>query len=129
LWEFAMPTDSGEEMPGTETPPTDANAEVAEIERRPDLVWDNEAHGLCMRVYGDRATSFIFVYRIAERQRFIRLGKTPVWSLKTARKRAKELRSMVDQGQDPAGYIPEPTKIEPVENVIRYISEHLQTEP
>ena len=82
-----------------------------------------------MRVYGAGAISFIFVYRIADRQRFIRIGKTPVWSLKAARNRAKKLRSMVDQGQDPAGYIPDPTKMQPVENVIRYISEHLQTEP
>jgi hypothetical protein len=124
-----MSTDAHEAIIGTETPPTAANAEVAEIEREPDLVWDNEAHGLCMRVYGDGAISFIFVYRIEDRQRFIRIGRTPVWSLKAARKRAKTLRSMVDQGQDPAGYVPEPDKVEPVENVIRYIAEHLQTEP
>jgi Arm DNA-binding domain len=124
-----MLTDTNDEMMGTETPPTAANAEVAEIERRPDLVWDNETHGLCMRVYGDGAISFIFVYRIEDRQRFIRIGKTPVWSLKAARKRAKTLRSMVDQGQDPAGHVPEPTTVEPVENVIRYIAEQLQTEP
>jgi hypothetical protein len=123
-----MSTDAHEAIIGTETAPTAANAEVAEIERGPDLVWDNEAHGLCMRVYGDGAISFIFVYRVEDRQRFIRIGRTPVWSLKAARKRAKTLRSMVDQGQDPAGYVPEPDNVEPVENVIRYIAEHLQTE-
>jgi hypothetical protein len=124
-----MSTDPNEATMATETLPTAANAEIAEIEPQPDLVWDNEAHGLCMRVYGDGAISFIFVYRIEDRQRFIRIGRTPVWSLKAARKRAKTLRSMVDQGQEPAGYVPEPDKVEPVENVIRYIAEHLQTEP
>ena len=137
-----MPTETKNEMMATETPPIDAhaqvaeiappadvNVEVAEIERRPDLLWDHEAHGLCIRVCGDGSQSFIFVYRLEDRQRFIRIGRTPVWSLKAARKRATSLRAMVDQGQDLADYIPEPSKIEPVENVIRFIAEHLRTEP
>ncbi len=44
--------------------------------------------------------SFIFVYRIGDRQRFLRIGRSPDWSLKAARMRAKELRSIVDQGRD-----------------------------
>jgi hypothetical protein len=56
------------------------------------LLWDEEARGLCLRAYGDGAKSFIFVYRIGDRQRFIRIGKTPVWSLDAARTGAKELR-------------------------------------
>lgn len=53
---------------------------------RPDLVWDAEAHGLCVRVYGDGSNLFLFVYR-------------------------------ENRGRE----------IPPVENVIRYITEHLQT--
>jgi len=74
---------------------TDTTAEVAETETRPDLAWDDEVRGLCVRVYRDCAKLFIFVYRIGDRQRFIRIGQTPVWSLEAARIRAKELHSIV----------------------------------
>src|SRR5205085_598620 len=72
-------------------------------EKRPDLIWDDEAHGLCIRVYGDGSKSFIVVYRIEDRQRFIRIGRSPRWTLEAARTRAKEARSIIDQGRDPAG--------------------------
>ena len=64
-----------------------------------DLLWDDEVRGLCLRVYGDDSQSFIFLYRLSGRQRFIRIGRSPEWSLETARIRAQELRSIVDQGQ------------------------------
>ena len=64
-----------------------------------DLLWDDEVRGLCVRVYGDGSQSFIFLYRLRGRQRFIRIGRSPEWSLETARIRAQELRSIVDQGQ------------------------------
>ena len=107
---------------GTET------REAVERELRPDLVWDKEAPGLCVRCYGDGAKSFIFVYRIGDRQRFIRIGKTPVWSLETARVRAKELRSIVEQGRDPAREY-RGCEIPPVESIIQYITENLVTKP
>jgi hypothetical protein len=53
--------------------------EVGEIETRANLLWDTEAPGLCVRAYGDGSKSFIFVYRLNDRQRFIRIGKTPMW--------------------------------------------------
>jgi Arm DNA-binding domain len=95
-------------------------------EKRSDLIWDDEAHGLCIRVYGDGSKSFIFVYRIEDRQRFIRIGRSPRWSLGGARTRAKELRSIIDQGRDPAGEKLEDSKIAPVENLIRYIAEQMK---
>jgi hypothetical protein len=58
--------------------------------------------GLCLRVYENGAKSFIFVYCIGDRQRFIRIGKSPERSVEAARVGAKELRSIVDQGRDPA---------------------------
>ena len=64
-----------------------------------DLLWDDEVRGLCLRVYGDGSQSFIFLYRLSGRQRFIRIGRSPRWSLETARIKAQELRSIVDQGQ------------------------------
>jgi hypothetical protein len=112
----------------TETRATDVNAtytnEPAENEIRPDLVWDNEAPGLCVRCYGDGAKSFIFVYRIGDRQRFIRIGRTPLWSLEVARTRAKELRLIVDQGRGPAREN-RGREIPPVDNLIQYIAENL----
>jgi Arm DNA-binding domain len=111
-----------------ETRPTDTNTEVADTERRPDLIWDAEAHGLCVRVYADGVKSFIFVYRLNDRQHFIRIGTTPVWSLEAARDRAKKLRSILNQGDDPARYHKQ-NNVAPVENVIRYIAEHLRSKP
>ena len=98
-------------------------AEVEEPEPRPDLVWDDQARGLCVRVYGNGSQSFFFVYRINDRQHFIRIGKTPVWSIETARDKAKHFRSIVDQGGDPASGR---DKVQHVENIIQYIAEHLQ---
>ena len=121
-------TDTNAEAVGTETRAANANAEAAETGTRPDLVWDKEAPGLCVRCYGDGAKSFIFVYRIGDRQRFIRIGKTPVWSLETARVRAKELRSIVEQGRDPAREY-RGCEIPPVESIIQYIAENLVTKP
>ena len=112
----------------TETRPTDMNAEVAETEIRPGLAWDDEVRGLCVRVYGDGAKSFIFVYCIGDRQRFIRIGQTPVWALEAARNRAKELRSIVEQGCDPAREY-RGCEIPPVESIIQFIAEHLRTKP
>ena len=66
---------TSDEIGENDTRPTDTSAEVEQTERRPDLVWDAEASGLCVRVYGDGAKSFIFVYRIGDRQRFIGIGR------------------------------------------------------
>jgi Arm DNA-binding domain len=117
-------TDTGdkETMRATDTP-----VGMAELESGPDLVWDKEAPGLCVRLYGNGSKAFLFVYRLGDRQRFLRIGTTPTWSLRSARKRVTALRSMVDQGHDPATYIPEHDNVEPVETVIRYIANHLQT--
>ena len=78
------------------------NNEVMETVARADLLWDDEARGLCLRVYGDDSKSFVFVYRFGDRQRFIRIGTSPPCSLEAARARAKELRSILDKGRDPA---------------------------
>ena len=116
---------------------TDSHDELDEeeqIETRPDLLWDKEAPGLCMRVHGDCSKSFILVYRFNDHQRFVRIGKSPTWSLEAARKRAKELRTVIDQGGDPEIYnqerdkrpvIQQGAKVQPVEEIIHYIAEEL----
>jgi hypothetical protein len=65
-------------------------------------------------------------YRFGGRQRFIRFGQTPERSLEAARIRAKDLRSIVDQGRDPAREN-RGREIPPVENLIQYIAENLVT--
>jgi Arm DNA-binding domain len=133
-----MTTDANDELK-TETPLTDMSGEHDEIETRPDLLWDKEAPGLCIRVHGDGSTSFILVYRVDDRQRFVRIGRTPMWPLEAARKRAKELHGVIDQGGDREIYNHERDKarsvdyeryeVRPVEDVIRYIAEELGRKP
>ena len=57
-----------------------------------------------------------------------RIWQSPIWSFEAARDRAKKLRSILDQGEDPARYHKQ-NNVVPVENIIRYIAEHLQTKP
>jgi len=115
-----------DEIAENDTRQTDTSAEVEQTERRPDLIWDAGARGLCVRSYGDGSKSFIFVYRIHNRQHFIRIGKTPIWSLEADR--AKKLRSILNQGDDPARYQKQ-NNVAPVENLIQYIAEQLRTNP
>jgi hypothetical protein len=133
---------------------TDTNEEIRETDPRPDLVWDDETPGLCLRCYGDGSQSFIFVYRINDRQHFIRIGKTPVWSLAAARNRAKKMRCVVEEGGDPNSVTGQPdvsaptqappreieksqtsasvnrqsSKLTPVEDVMQFIAEELRTQ-
>ena len=76
-----MTIEPSNEVSDADARPTDADQEIAETGTRPDLVWDNEAPGLCVRVYGNGEKSFIFVYRRDGCQRFIRI----TWSLEAAR--------------------------------------------
>jgi hypothetical protein len=103
-----------------------SNNEVMESVARGDLLWDDEARGLCVRVHADDAKSFIFVYRFGDRQHFIRVGTSPPCSLEAARARAKELRSILDKGRDPARQN-RASEIPPVEDLIQYIAENLVT--
>ena len=104
------------------------DAEIAETGTRPDLVWDNEMPGLCVRVYGSGKKSFIFVYRRDNRQRFVRIGTTPRWSLKGARRWTKELRLAVERGHDPEFYNRERQKIKPVQSFMQLIAKTEQTD-
>jgi len=101
---------------------------VTELAVRADLLWDDEVRGLCLRVHGDGSKSFIFIYCIDGHQRFIRIGRSPEWSLEAARVRAQELRSIVDQGYDPR--LSERCQLcetAAVEYVTRYVAQHKQT--
>jgi Arm DNA-binding domain len=99
-----MTSETSNEVVEVETRPADTDVDVAETGTRADLLWDDELPGLCVRVYGSGAKSFIFIYRRNDRQRFVRIGMTPTWSLEGARRWAKELRSAVDRGGDPESH-------------------------
>jgi Arm DNA-binding domain len=92
---------------------------------RADLIWDDEARGLCVRVYPDGSNSFIFLYHINGRQRFIRIGCSPGLSLKAARTRAGELRRIVDEGRDPVGNERDRRWITSFEKFLRHTTEHV----
>ena len=124
-----MTTEKSNEVVEVNARPTDTDVDVAETGTRADLVWDDEVPGLCVRVYGNGAKSFIFIYRRNDRQRFVRIGMTPTWSLEGARRWAKELRFAVDRGHDPEFYNRERQKIKPVEGFIQLIAEANQSEP
>lgn len=94
---------------------------------RPDLIWDDEARGLCVRVYPDGSNSFIFLYHINGRQRFIRLGCSPGLSLKAARTMAGELRRIVDEGRDPVGDERDRRWFTSFEKFLRHTAEHVST--
>jgi len=68
------------------------------------------------------------VVHIKSRQHFIRIGKSPIWSLEAAQDRAKKLRSILNQGDDAARYQKQ-NNVTPVENLIQYIAEQLRTNP
>ena len=94
------------------------------MQREQTCYGDDQVRGLCLRVYGDDSKSFVFVYRIGDRQRFLRIGTSPSWSLKAARARTKELRSILDKGRDPAGEN-RGGDMPPPGDFIKYIAENL----
>jgi integrase len=65
------------------------------------LVQDTFMPGFGVRVTSTGAVSFILNYRIAGRLRRFTIGRYPQWSATAARKRAAELRRMIDVGIDP----------------------------
>ena len=92
-----------------------------------NLIWDDEARGLCVRAYPDGSNSFIFLYHINGRQRFIRIGCSPGLSLKAARTRAGELRRIVDEGRDPVGNERDRRWITSFEKFLRHTAERVST--
>jgi len=69
------------------------------------VYYDSEVRGLGLRVTAAGATSFVFNYHINGRERRYTIGPygRDQWTLAAARKRAGELRRVVDNGEDPLG--------------------------
>jgi hypothetical protein len=65
-------------------------------------------------------------YRYAGRQRRLTIGRWPEWSVTAARERARELRRMIDEGEDALAAKEELREAPRVTEMIeRYIKEHL----
>lgn len=63
--------------------------------------WDSEVKGFALRVTNKGAKSFILDYRVGGRQRRITLGSYPDWTVKAARRLAKDVKRQVSLGNDP----------------------------
>jgi integrase len=90
--------------------------------------WDNDpkATGFGVRSYAGGGKSFFVDYRLDGRQRRITIGPYPRWSVAAAREKAKELRSDIDRGIDPAGDRASRRDAPTVQDLIdRYIVDHL----
>lgn len=65
------------------------------------ITYDGDIPGFGLRVTKGGAKSFILNYRIDGRERRLTLGSWPAWNATGARRRAKELRTSIDRGDDP----------------------------
>jgi integrase len=89
------------------------------------IVNDDEVAGFGLLVTANGARSWVFRYRHARRSRRYTIGSFPSWTATTARKRAKELDRLVDQGLDPQGDKDEARKAPNVNELAdRYLAEH-----
>jgi integrase len=63
--------------------------------------YDEPVRGLGLRITAGGAHAFVLNYRIHGRERRITIGPWPEWSATAAREQAKDLRRMIDRGEDP----------------------------
>jgi integrase len=89
-------------------------------------IFDTEILGLAAKVQSSGSRTFTLDYRHAGRQRRLTIGRWPEWSVTAARERARELRRMIDEGEDPLAAKEELREAPRVTDMIdRYIREHL----
>ena len=70
---------------------------------KPVYVWDAETKGFFLRVLPSGLKSFGLFYRNKfNRQRWHKIGRYPDWSVERARREARAVRVLVDQGGDPS---------------------------
>ncbi|MGA7765977.1 MAG: site-specific integrase [Candidatus Sulfotelmatobacter sp.] len=63
--------------------------------------WDDEVPGFGVRITSNGVTSFVLAYRLNGRQSKYTIGRTDDWGVKAARKKARKLRTGIDDGVDP----------------------------
>ena len=62
---------------------------------------EDRVKGFALRITAGRARAFVLNYRCQGRERRLTIGQYPTWSTSAARKEARKLRQLVDQGNDP----------------------------
>lgn len=83
---------------------TEANIKKLQPPERGNCItYDDEIPGFGLRVTAANARAFVLGYSINGRKRRMSIGRWPVWTATAARARAKQLRRMIDLGQDPLG--------------------------
>lgn len=66
-----------------------------------DFVWDTEATGFALRVTAGGKKTYIFQGRHAGKVLRVTIGDIDTWAVDDARKEARRLQAMIDQGGDP----------------------------
>ncbi|KJS25069.1 MAG: integrase [Hyphomonadaceae bacterium BRH_c29] len=90
------------------------------------IYYDTDIKGFGVRVTAAGQRSFILNYRIFRRQRRLTIGQHPDWPVAAARKRAAELKRMVDVGTDPLEVREEANKAPTMRDLFqRYEQDHL----
>jgi len=92
------------------------------------VYYDDDLAGFGVRVTATGSKAFVFNYRTkdGQRERRITIGRPPNWTIGAARTKAKELRRLVDNGDDPLGDIEDARAAPTVPDLIaRFESEHL----
>ncbi len=95
-------------------------------------LWDDEIKGFGARVYAptkrspEGARSFFLNYRVDGVERRITIGDHPTWSVTAARAKAKELRKLIDGGEDPTAQKRERREAPTIKDLKdRYVTDHL----
>lgn len=68
---------------------------------RQSFLWDTEAPGLGVRVTPGGAKAFIFQAKLSGATVRLTIGDVSAWTLDSARREARRLRMLIDQGIDP----------------------------
>lgn len=90
------------------------------------FLWDDLIPGFGLRVTPKGVKAYVFMFRNwSGKQRMLTIGRTNVWSVSAARKRALGLRRSVDSGNDPLAKKDEFNKSDTM-NILfeRYLNEH-----
>jgi integrase len=91
------------------------------------ITYDPSTPGLGLRITAAGAKSFVLNYRFAGRERRYTIGPygTDQWTLVRARKRAGELRRMIEGGKDPLALRQEARKAETINDLAdRFVEQH-----
>jgi integrase len=82
--------------------------------------------GFGIRITASGARAFLLNYRIAGQERRMTIGSYPTWTIEAARKRARELRRLIDAGRDPLGEKEAEREAPTINDLVeRYREQHL----